>query len=138
MHNTEILESFKAEFTARGMTYKESDADAIVTLYIVIDNKTSTTAYTDFNGGMGMGYGYGAGFARPAWGWGMGSATTTYSEEDYQVGTFVVDVYDTKSKKLIWQGVSQKTINENASKRAKTIPKGVTKIMKNYPVKPAK
>jgi putative salt-induced outer membrane protein YdiY len=131
-----IQQSFKSEFTMRNMDYVLGDADVIVTLYLVIDEKTSTTAYTDYHG-MGMGYGY-AGYYRPAWGWGGGYATTTYSEDDYRVGTLVVDVYDAKSKKLVWQGVSQKTINENASKRAKTIPKGVKKIMKNYPVEVSK
>ncbi len=82
---------------------------------------------------MGMGYGYGIGY-RPAWGWGTGYSTTTYSENDYRVGTFVVDVYDAKTKKLVWQGVTQKTIKENASKRARTIPKGIAKLMKRYPI----
>lgn len=49
--------------------------------------------------------------------------------------SFVVDIYDAKSKKLVWQGVSQKEIKENASKRAKSIPKAAKKIMKKYPVK---
>lgn len=129
-----IKESLKAEFTSRGMTYKASDADVVVTLFFVVDNKTSTTAYTNFNGGMGMGYGYGRGYYRPGWGWGMGSATTTYSENDYQVGTFVIDMYDTNSKKLVWQAVSEKTINSNTNKRAKSIPKGVKKLMKKYPI----
>jgi len=128
-----IQQSFKSEFLQRGMEYQLAEADAVVTLFFVIDNKTCTTAYTNYNGGMGMGYGYGIGY-RPAWGWGSGYSTTTYSENDYQVGTFVVDIYDAKTKKLVWQGVSQKTIKENASKRARTIPKGVTKLMKKYPV----
>lgn len=129
-----IMESFKSEFTLRGMEYDLANADCVVTFYFVVDNKTSTTAYTNYNGPMGMGYGYGFGYRSSAWGWGMGSSTTTYSENDYQVGTFVIDVYDSKSKKLVWQAVSQKTINKKTSKRAKTIPKGVKKIMKNYPV----
>ncbi len=133
-----LKESLQAEFSSRGMTYKALDADVIVTLFFVIDNKTSTTAYTNFNGGIGMGYGYGRGYYRPAWGWGMGSSTTTYSEEDYQVGTFVIDIYDTNTKKLVWQGVSKKTINSNANKRAKTIPKGVKKLFKKYPISPIK
>ena len=57
-----ILESFKSEFTQRGMEYVLGDADVVVTLFIVIDEKTSTTAYTDYMGaGMGYGYGYGGG-----------------------------------------------------------------------------
>jgi hypothetical protein len=129
-----ILESFKSELLQRGMDYKLADADVVITMYFVTENKTSTTAYTNFNGGMGMGYGYGMGYYRPNWGWGMGSSTTTYSENDYTVGTFIVDMYDTSSKKLIWQAVMQKTINPKANKRGKTIPKNVAKIMKKYPV----
>jgi len=134
-----ILQSFKSEFTKRDMEYVLGDADVVVTLFLVIDEKTSTTAYTDYMGagmGYGMGYhgGYYGGYNRAAWGWGGGYSTTTYSENDYKVGTFVVDIYDAKTKKLVWQGVSQKTINENASKRAKSIPKGVKKLMKNYPI----
>lgn len=128
-----ILDSFKSEFTQRNMDFVLGDADVVVTLFFVIDQKTSQTAYTDYHGGMGMGYGYGMGY-RPAWGWGTGYSTTTYSENDYNVGTFVVDIYDAKTKKLVWQGVSKKTINEKADKRAKTIPKGVSKLMKKYPV----
>jgi len=129
--------SFKAEFEKRGIQIVDTDASMVVTLYLVIDNKTSTTAYTNFNGGMGYGMGYGGygmrGFG-PGWGWGMGSATTTYSEQDYQVGTLVVDCYDGETKKLLWQGVSRKTINKNQSKHVKTIPKNVAKLMKKYPV----
>lgn len=133
-----IYTAFNAEFNARGMTFQKENADVVVTFFFVVDQKTSTTAYTSFNGGMGMGYGYGRGYYRPGWGWGGGSSTTTYSESDYKVGTFVVDVYDTKSKKLIWQGVSKGTIKEKANKREKSIPKGVRKLMKKYPVEPSK
>ncbi|MGB5461680.1 MAG: DUF4136 domain-containing protein [Eudoraea sp.] len=134
-----ILDSFGKEFEMRNLTFVEQGGELAVTLYLVIDQKTSTTAYTNYTGGMGYGgrwgYGYGMGYGA---GMGMGSATTSYSESDYQVGTFVVSVYDGESKKLIWQGISSKTINENPKKREKTIPKGVKKLMKKYPVQPPK
>jgi len=138
-----IYDSFKAEFVQRDMEYVLGDADIVVTFFIVIDEKTSTTAYTNYMGtgmGYGMGYhgGYYGGYNRAGWGWGGGSSTTSYSENDYKVGTFVMDIYDAKSKKLVWQGVSQKTIKENASKRARTIPKSAKKLMKNYPIKISK
>lgn len=129
-----ILAAFKEEFTARNMTLVTDNADVVVTLYFVIDNKTSTTAYTDFNGGMGYGVGMYRGWGMGVGGVGMGSATTTYSEDDYQVGTMVVDVYDGGTKKLAWQGTYQKTITTNTKKRAKNIPKAVKKLMKEYPV----
>ncbi|MGB5229365.1 MAG: DUF4136 domain-containing protein [Eudoraea sp.] len=134
-----ILESFGKEFEMRNLSFVEQGGDLAVTLYLVIDQKTSTTAYTNYTGGMGYGgrwgYGYGMGYGA---GMGMGSATTTYSENDYEVGTLVVSVHESESKKLIWQGISTKTINENPKKRQKTIPKGVAKLMKKYPVQPPK
>jgi hypothetical protein len=89
-----------------------------------------------------MGYGgYGMGaYGGPGWGWGMGMGTssTTYQENDYEVGTLVVDGYDATSKKLIWQGTLVKTLNSNAGKNDKSIPKSITKLMKKYPIKPIK
>ncbi|SFU02173.1 protein of unknown function [Algoriphagus locisalis] len=131
-----ILDALKAEFDSRGLSLVESGADAEVALYLVLDQKTSTTAYTDFMGGMGYG---------PRWGWGMGvggmgmaSATTTYNEDDYTEGTLVVDMYDESGKKLIWQGVLTSVVQEKPEKREKTIPKKIKKLMKEYPVDPMK
>lgn len=134
LDKTRLQNAFKTEFTRRNLKIVEDNADALVSLFLVIDNKTSTTAYTDFNGGMGMGVGRGWGMG--VGGIGLGSATTTYSEDDYEEGTLVVDVYDASTKKLIWQGSSQSTVKDKASKREKTIPKKVKKLMNKYPVEP--
>ena len=135
-----LHKAFTTEFAARGMTYDEDNGEMVLTLFFVVDKKTSTTAYTNYNGGMGYGgYGMGGvGYGGAGWGWGMGSSTTTYHENDYDVGTFVVDAYDATSKKLVWQGTLQKTLNSNAGKNEKSIPKNVSKLMKKYPVKPIK
>ncbi len=133
-----ILESFRDELTKRGMTLSDSTADVAITLYIVIDDKTSTTAYTNYNGGMGYGYGgrWGYGY-RMGYG-GMGSASTTYSEDNYKEGTVVIDFYENATKKLAWQGVLTTVVKENPKKREKSIPKNVNKLMYKYPVKPTK
>lgn len=123
-----IESAFASEFSARNMKYVESGGDIEVSLYLVTDNKTATTAYTDYYGGY-RGYYYG----RP-WGWGGGFATTTYHEYDYKVGTLVCDVFQSSDKQLIWQGVGSGTINEDTSKRDKNIPVAVKKIMSLYPV----
>jgi hypothetical protein len=127
-----LEQSFADEFRKRGMTYQETGADVVVSLFIVVNQKTSTTAYTDYYGARGYGGYYGG------WGWGAGHSTTTYNEYDYLVGTLVCDVFDATSKQLVWQGVGSGTINENANKREKTIPKNVAEIMYYYPVKPIK
>ena len=131
-----LRSAFKEEFGKRDMEIAESNSDAFVILYFVIKNETSTSSYTNFTGGMG--YGVGRGWGMGVGGRGLGTATTTYSQYDYQVGTLVVDIYDTASKELIWQGTAQNTLKENASKREKAIPKEIKKLMKKYPIKPVK
>lgn len=130
-----ILDAFKSEFDSRGMSYVQTGGDALVALYLVLDNKTSTTGYTSYMGGMG--YGVGRGWGMGVGGMGMGTATTTYSEDDYTEGTLVVDLYDASSKKLVWQGVNTSVVEDKPSKREKTIPKKISKLMKQYPVDPA-
>lgn len=134
-----IEKAFAAEFVKRGIQFVDAEqADAAVSLFIVVDKKTSTTAYTNHYGGYGYGGygGYGGGY--PGWGWGGGQSTTTYSEHDYLVGTLVVDVFDAASKSLVWQGVASKTITENPQKRESNITRVAQAIMANYPVKSMK
>lgn len=131
-----ITSAIKNEFDARDMSFQKEKGDVTITLFIVIDKKTSKTAYTDYVGGMGYagrwGYGYGYG------GMGMGSSTTTIQEDDYMEGTFVIDMYDNETKKLVWQGIIKSVVKEKPEKREKSIPKSVKKLMKKYPVAPAK
>ena len=53
-----IEQAFGAEFAKRGLKYVKGNGDLVVSLFVVVDQKTSTTAYTDHYG-MG-GYGYAA------------------------------------------------------------------------------
>ena len=129
-----IEEAFGAEFEKRGITFTESGGDAIVSLFIVVDQKTQTTAYTNHYGGMyGAGYG---GYGYGGWGMGAGQSTTTYSESDYLVGTLVCDVFDAETKQLVWQAVGSGTVDDNPNSREKNIPKAVAKIMYKYPIEP--
>ncbi len=123
-----IIDALKSELGKRGMTYTPTNADAHIALYIVLLRKTSTTAYTEYTGGLGY---------HPRWGWGRGtgmhSFETTYDEKDYIEGTFVVDLYDSKADKLIWQGVLTGTVNENSKKREKRIQRSINKLMRKFP-----
>jgi len=133
-----IENAFAAEFLKRGFSGVESGGDLAVSLFLVVDQKTSVTAYTNH---MNMGgWGYGAG-----WGWyggyggvGMGTSTTTYNENDYLEGTLVLDVYDTKTKKMVWQSVGQKTIDENPKRADRNTAYVAEKMMKPFPIKPVK
>lgn len=141
-----IEEAFGRELAKRGLNgvQKGTGGDLLITLYIVTAEKTRTTANTT-SMGMGVSYGYGGygygyryGGYGPGYGWGGGTSHTTYSEHDYTVGTLIIDVYDAKGKKLIWEASITDTINEKTRGREARIDKVVMYMMKEYPVKPTK
>ena len=73
------------------------------------------------------GYGY------RGWGGmgGMGTATTTTSE--YTVGTLVVDIFDAKSKALVFRGTASDEISDKAEKNVKKVEKASDKMFKDFP-----
>ncbi len=132
-----VQDAFAKEFQKRGLTYVKDNGDLIVSLFFVTKEKTQTTANTTGLGAYGGYYGgyYGYG---PHWGWGPGFtySTTTYTQHDYKEGTLIVDVFDAKAKKLIWEGIATDVIKEKPEGREERIKHAVAKIMENYPVKP--
>jgi hypothetical protein len=130
--------AFAQEFMKRGFTNVESGGDIAVSLFVVVDKKTSVTAYTNHMNAGGWGYGAGWGWYGGYGGVGMGTSTTTYNENDYLEGTLVLGVYDTKSKKMIWQSVGQKTVDENPKNPEKNIAYVAEKMMKPFPIQPIK
>jgi len=131
-----IERAFAEEFKKRGFSIVESGGDMIVSLFIVVEQKTGQTAYTTHMGGgyggyYGGYYGYG-----PGYGWGGGHSTTTIQEYDYGVGTLVCDVFDTEKEVLIWEGIGTETVSEDPAKRETTIPHSIKAIMAKFPVRP--
>ena len=68
-----VEEAFGFEFARRGLSYVKSGGDLVVTLFFVVEDKTSTTYSTDHIGGYYGGY-YSYG---PGWGWGYGGCVRT-------------------------------------------------------------
>lgn len=130
-----IEEAFGNEFAKRGFTLAEKgEGDVIVSLYIVTEQKTQTTAHTTTTGGYG-GYGgyYNYG---PGYGWGGSHSTTTISDYDYTVGTLIVSVFDAEKKELIWEAVGTGTVDDDPKSREENVAKAAAQIMKDYPVEP--
>lgn len=132
-----IESAFANEFASRNLQIVEKgQGELIVSLYIVTEQKTQTTATTTSMGAYGA-YGFGGyyGFG-PGYGWGGSHSTTTFNDYDYTEGTLIVSVFDAEKKALIWESVGKGTINDNPAKREANIPKAVAQIMKEYPVAP--
>jgi len=125
-----IEKAFGNEFAKRNLKFVEIGGDLVVSLHIVTEQKQQTTATTTSMGGYGGYYGYG-----PGYGWGGGMSTTTYNTYDYTVGTLVVDVYDDKAQKLVFESIGSGTVSDNPQKREKNTPNTVAAMMKPFPIK---
>ena len=79
LNQTRIINAVRSEMTRKG--FQESvDADLKVNAAVIMQDKKSVTANTDY-------YGYG-GYYRPyMWGAGMTSSSTTYSVQNYKDGS---------------------------------------------------
>jgi hypothetical protein len=118
-----IKAAVNATLATKGWTQVDSGGDvSIVAIEITQDQQTLNTFYDGFGGGFGW---------RRFGGGGFGEATTT--TETYKVGTLVVDLFDAKTKQLIWRGTSSDTLSNNSDKNIKNLDKGVDKMFKKFP-----
>jgi hypothetical protein len=116
-----VKSAVNAALTAKGWTEVASGGDvSIMAMETSHDQQTLNTFYDGFGGG---------------WRWrgfgGLGEATTT--TETYRVGTLVIDLFDAKTKQLIWRGNSSDTLSDNSSKNIHNLDKDVEKMFKNFP-----
>jgi hypothetical protein len=118
-----IKSAVNAALTAKGWKLVDSAGDvSIIAVEMTHDQQTLNTFYDGFGGGWGW---------RRFGGGGFGEETTT--TETYKVGTVVVDLFDTKTKQLIWRGTSSDTLSNNSDKNIKNLDKGVEKLFKQFP-----
>jgi hypothetical protein len=66
------------------------------------------------------------------WMWGGFGDATTY-EDTYQVGTLIVDMFDTRTKKLIWRGSASDVLSTKPDKNIKELEKSVDKMFEHFP-----
>ena len=79
------------------------------------------------------GYGYGGGWGRGRRHVGMGGmGSTTSRSHTYTKGTLVVDVWDAKTKNMVFRGTSTDTIRDKPEKNEKKINKGMEKMFKEF------
>jgi hypothetical protein len=93
---------------------------------VVLNGATQTkrTANTFYSGG-GYGYRYG----------GFGGATASTVVSEYNVGTLVVDMFDPKTKNLVFRGIAEDELSDKPEKNQKKLEKASTKMFKDFPPK---
>ena len=116
-----IKAAVNAALATKGWTQVGSGGDiSIIAMEINRNHQTLNTYYDDFGGG---------------WRWrgfgGFGESTTT--SDTYTVGTLVVDLFDAKTKNLVWRGMSSGMLSNKSGKNIEKLNKGVQKLFQHFP-----
>ena len=121
-----ITDEITETLVEKGWKQVDANPDALVLLHGATEKQKSLNTFYSGMGGYG-GYGY------RGWGGmgGMGTATTTTSE--YLVGTLVVDIFDAKSKALLFRGTAADEVSDKPEKNIKKVDKATNKMFKDFP-----
>jgi len=110
------------QLVAKGLSKATASPDVVIATHVVTKEEKELNV-NDF-GGFGWGYGYGFG------------GTRTATVETYTVGTLVVDIYDAKTKMLVWRGTGTDTLSSKPDKNTGKADKALDKMFKQYPPTP--
>ena len=113
---------------ARGYKYQAENPDLLVNFYM------NTRERTELRPSPSVGYGY------YGYRYGLYNAWPMYDEDrtvTYKVGTINVDIVDAAKKQLVWEGISEGRMSDEAMANPKVTVNGVvTELMRQYPGKP--
>ncbi|WP_396636901.1 DUF4136 domain-containing protein [Maribacter sp. R77961] len=130
-----ILRAIETEMASRGFVKSESP-DLLVSIFTKeqerVDVYNNNFGWGGWGGFGGWGWGWGGLGWGPGlgWGWGGGPAVSTSTE-----GSLYIDLIDTKSKELVWQGKGEGTLanTKNIRKKEERIQQFVAQILEQYP-----
>ena len=114
-----IKSSVDAALTAKGWRQVPSDGSiSLMAMEVTTTQQSLNTYYNSFGGGRRFGGGF---------------AESTTTPEVYKIGTLVLDMVDTQTKKLVWRGSASDALSNKSDKNIKNLDKGVQKMLKNFP-----
>jgi hypothetical protein len=119
-----IVNGINAELTSKGWTLVEDGADIGVAAHVATRKaRDLETFYSGFGGGWGWHH------------WGVGTGIATTHVETYTVGTLVVDLFDSRTKQVIFRAWATDALPDNPKKETKKLDKDIEKMFKDFPPK---
>ena len=116
------MDAVDKDLQAKGWRKVDDNADVVVTAVGATKNQQE---YQTFYNGLGPGWGW--------WGWGPRNETTEVV--NYRTGTLVIDMYDARTKQLLWRGTADDTLSSKPEKNEKKLDKAVDKMFDKFPPK---
>lgn len=114
-----IVEDVNAALTSKGLTLVTADADLGVAAHASAQKERTLETFDD---------GFGGGWR---WRGGFGSATTMVNT--YTVGSPAIDIFDGRTKQVVWRGTSSNPLSGNPTKNARHLNEAIRKMFRNFP-----
>lgn len=118
-----ISSAVDAQLLEKGLTKVPVNGDLSVTAFGSTHTQPRLETFYDGLGGGWFWHGFGDGMA----------VTTV---ENVKIGTLVVDIFESATKKLIWRGVANDALSDKPEKNEKKLEKAVAEMFKHFPPKP--
>jgi hypothetical protein len=135
-----IVKELESRIGLEGLVPAGANPDLNVTYHSSTSEEfaidTSTWGY---GFGSGWSWGHGGGYYGRGGGYGggyLGSAgpvNTTTTVRKYIRGTLVVDIWDARTKELLWRGTATDIVSDNPEKNDRKLKKALEKMFKKYP-----
>ena len=118
--DAQIKQSIDSQLAAKGLTEAADTADLDVDYQTAMSKTEKWESYEDWSD--------------PSI---MGQRIGEQRKVMIEVGTLVVDMYETAGKKLVWTGRAHKTLDPKSSReeRQKNLDKAAKKLLANFPPK---
>jgi hypothetical protein len=126
-----LRRAIRIQLAKRGVTEAVGGkGDIAIVRHVFTKDRTSVQQYTQWGYGSGGGWPYGYG-SYGMWG---GAPVTYVDVNQYTEGTLVLDVVDTRTKKLVFRGTGTAVVG-SAESNARKIEKAVEKMVAALPAK---
>ncbi|MBS1504597.1 MAG: DUF4136 domain-containing protein [Bacteroidetes bacterium] len=135
-----IKDAAVASLTAKGLRMDQGNPDLLVTYTATVGRGVKDVYYPTYYGsggfypGWGFGFGWGwGGWYRPYYYWGgpftYYGGMTAVDKEHYKEGTIIIDLIDTRTKRVVWRGFGVGEVHKNPQKNIEDLPKVVDGII---------
>jgi hypothetical protein len=144
-----IKDAAVASLSMKGLKLQANNPDLLVTYTATVGRGARDVYYSTYYGtgfypgwGVGFGYGWGWGYRPFYYGYGFGFPYTYYGgltavdKEHYKEGTIIIDLIDTRTKRVVWRGFGVGEVHHNPQKNIDDLPKVVDGIISQLQLTP--
>ena len=112
-----LHQSVDTRLAGKGLAMNTTAPDLIVATHVTTKERQELVA---------NGFGYGP--------WGFGGGFGGATVESFVEGTLILDLYDAKTKKMVWRGVATATASDKPTKNTKKMNEALDKMFEKIPI----